>query len=573
MLETLLQIGKIFREAKRLKHHRYIKPAPSPKKNTTITFLSLPVLKDYSFDFNGIQEIPENERSNLYYLTYQTSDSDSSIKTLFGDIYHYQKKENKEGGNYRSIKFSKYSSIKRADEHAALLESDIVKKFRFSLVENTHKIEDVLNLDKNIFLHFDFDGKNWFELDDGKILDEISNLMVSKFATQFSENERWAFDSMLYRTICSGDSKNDIQFPQFDKSKKYRSVGFTIDDVKNLFYAVNYSEKALVTEWDTKSDIKIIVLPRGDNLSSEDIEAFSEQRISEDVLNQISNDEQSFDECFSLMLSDTNQAIVEFDVIFCKVGGNVDNDVLEISAIRKSFLRQRFDEINRVKRNLEKIRKEEIQSELKPFRIIYSFMNILNLYKGSPQKSKKYQSHLFKVLPKIYTGTYYHDKVLLPAFIEKTEFNIRNDQKNYNYNFLKYDYYFLTQIQNSTTDKIMDMENSPSYKAGLLLGKIAKPLGQGKNPKISSFEKNYVGLLSRRISDKRGLMEFSNFINEKLAIHDVAYSDLQKASVEFASIVSQMNETDYLKNECAFGFFESYFKYEPKKNDEENLEF
>ncbi|MBF0586689.1 hypothetical protein INT08_07205 [Prosthecochloris sp. N3] len=554
MLETLLQIGKTFREAGRLKHHRYIKPAPVPKKNTTITFLSLPVREDFSFDFDSIKEIPENERSSLYYLTYQTSDSDSSIKTLFGDIYHFQKKENKEGGNYRSLKFSKYSSVKRADEHAALLESDIVRQFRVSLIKNLDKIEDVLNLDKNIYLHFDFDGQNWFELDDGKVLDEISDLMVSKFATQFSENGQWAFDSMLYRSICSGDAKNDIQFPYFDKSKKYRSVGFAIDDIKNLFYAVNYSENALITERDTKSDIKIIILPKGDNLSSDDLEAFSEQRISEDVLNQISNNEQSFDECFSLMLSDANQAIVEFDVIFCKVGGNVDSDVLEISAIKKSFLHQRFDEINAVKRRLGDVRSEEFQYELKPFKIIYSFMNILNLYKKT--QSRKYQNHLFKVLPKIYTGTYYNDDVLLPAFIEKTEFNIRNDQGDYN--LLKYDYYFLNQIQNSITDKIMEMENCSSYQAGLLLGKMAKPLAY----KINSFEKNYVGLLSRRISDKRGLIEFSNFINEKLAIHDVAYPDLQKASVELASVVGKMNEKDYLKNECAFGFFESFFKYE-----------
>ncbi len=563
MLETLLQIGKTFREAGRLKHHRYIKPAPIHNKKTIITFLSLPVQKDFSFDFNGIREIPENERDKLFYLTYQTSDSDTSIKTLFGDIYRFQKKNGKEGGNYRSVKLSKYSSVKRGDEHADLLESDIVKHFRDSLIKELNKIEEVLSRNGSVFLHFDFDGKNWYELSDGSVLDEISDLMVSKFATQFSESGQWAFDSMLYRSICSGDVKNDIQFPQFDKSKKYRSIGFTIEDIKNIFYAVNYSEKALITEWDTKSDIKIVVLPRGDNLSCEDLEAFSEKRITEDVLNQITNVDQSFDECFSLILSNAGQAVVEFDVIFCKVGGNVDSDVLEISAIRKSYLRQRFDEINLVKRRLEEIRKEELRCELKPFKIIYSFLNILNLYEGSgkKKKSKKYQSHLFKVLPKIYTGTYCHDNVLLPAFVEKIEFNIRNDQGNYN--LLKYDYYFLTQIQNSNTDKIMEMENSSSYKAGLLLGKMAKPLGY----KINSFEKNYVGLLSRRISDKRGLIDFSNFINEKLAIHDMAYPDLQKASVEFASLISKMNENDYLKNECAFGFFESYFKYQSNKSD------
>ncbi len=559
MLETLLQIGKTFREAKRLRHHRYIKPAPVPDKKTIITFLYLPVTEDFSFDFDGIKEIQENARESLFYLKYQTSDSDSSIKTLFGDIYRYKKKDGKEGGNYRSIKFSKYSSVKRADEHADLLTSELVRSFRESLIDELDKIEEILNRDSNIFLHFDFDGKNWYELSDGIVLDEISDLMVTKFATQFSENGQWVFDSMLYRTICSGDAKNDIQFPEFDKLKKYRSAGFTVDEIKSLFYAINYSEKALITEWDTKSDIKIVVLPKGDNLSCEDIEAFFEKRITEDVLNQITNEDGSFDECFSPILSNTSQAIVEFDVVFCKVGGNVDNDVLEISAINKSYLHQRFDEINVIKRELEQIRKEELSYELKPFKLIHSFLNILNLYEGAKQKSKKYQSHLFKVLPQIYTGTYYKDNVLLLAFIEKTEFNIRNDQENYN--LLKYDYYFLTKIQNSTKDKIMEMENSLSYKAGLLLGKMAKPLSY----KINSFEKNYVGLLSRRISDKKGLMNFSNFINEKLAIHDVAYPDLKNASVEFASIISQMKEKEYLKNECAFGFFESYFKYEPKK--------
>lgn len=100
-----------------------------------------------------------------------------------------------------------------------------------------------------------------------------------------------------------------------------------------------------------------------------------------------------------------------------------------------------------------------------------------------------------------------------------------------------------------------DMKNSKSYQAGLLLGRMAQPLDR----KIASFEKNYVGLLSRRISDKQGLLKFANFINEKLAIHDVAYPNLKQASVEFAGLVTDISDREYRKNYCAFGFFESYF--------------
>jgi hypothetical protein len=259
------------------------------------------------------------------------------------------------------------------------------------------------------------------------------------------------------------------------------------------------------------------------------------------------------------------ESIVQFDFVFSKKSDSLsapDVDMVEISGIERSLLVSLSERIREIRYLISKERNALYPKRPKNFinlDIRNAFKNILG---DTTKGQKKYQGHLFKVLPQIYTGTYYQDDTLLHAFIEKVEFNIRNDDENYN--LLKYDYYFLTKIQNSNKDKIMEMENSLSYKAGTLLGKMAKPLNQ----KINSFQKNYVGLLSRRIADKRSLIEFANFINEKLAIHDVAYPDLQQASVEFAEIVSKMSDKEYLKNECAFGFFESYFKYEPKKNEQ-----
>ena len=104
-------------------------------------------------------------------------------------------------------------------------------------------------------------------------------------------------------------------------------------------------------------------------------------------------------------------------------------------------------------------------------------------------------------------------------------------------------------------EDVNNMKNSDSYKAGMLLGRMAQPLRR----EINSFEKNYVGLLSRRIVDKQGLVKFMNFINEKLIIHDVAYRNLRESSVELSNIVNEIDEKQYRKNYCAFGFFESYF--------------
>ena len=99
------------------------------------------------------------------------------------------------------------------------------------------------------------------------------------------------------------------------------------------------------------------------------------------------------------------------------------------------------------------------------------------------------------------------------------------------------------------------MTDSNSYQIGKLLGQLAQPVGW----EIKSFEKNYVGLLSRRIADKEGLIAFSNFINEKLAIHERAYPSLKQKFIELTQLLSGMRDADYHRDYCAFGFFEGYF--------------
>ncbi len=589
MLDTLLQIGKTFREAKRLKHHRYIKPAPlpDPKGKTVIKYLSLPVREDFTFDFDNITEIPENERNSLYYFTFKTSDADGFPKYFWGDLLYGIDAKAKESGNYRfkeekekkkgkELDGAFFKAKKYADDE--IFRGTRIEKFRASFEQYIDQVESIVKTHlthenskatRLVYINFKINGRYWYEFQEE--MDLLNRKILSEFFAFSSHG--LSLRKSLYKTISAPEE--DVQFPHFtDKSLHKVRIFINDEQAMDLVYAIDYSKKAIISE----KNIKIVVFPRGENLKPEHIEDFFEKKgmiddealeISEKKVKEanIKEEEITFDSFFKPFVEEVPESIVQFDFVFSKKSDSLsapDVDMIEISGIEKSLLVSLSERIREVRRLISRERNALYPKRPKNFTnldIRNAFRNILG---DTTKGQKKYQSHLFKVLPQIYTGTYYRDDTLLHAFIEKVEFNIRNDDENYN--LLKYDYYFLTKIQNSNTDRIMEMENSLSYKAGILLGKMAKPLNQ----KINSFQKNYVGLLSRRIADKRSLIEFANFINEKLAIHDVAYPDLQRASVEFAEIVSKISEKDYLKNECAFGFFESYFKYEPKKSDEQS---
>jgi len=94
MLDTLLQIGKTLRESGRLRHHRYIKSAPKKEITKTgsiktdVVYLVLPVREDFTFDFDNLDTDFHNENiiPDFYYLAYKSSDADSLMKYIWGDI-------------------------------------------------------------------------------------------------------------------------------------------------------------------------------------------------------------------------------------------------------------------------------------------------------------------------------------------------------------------------------------------------------------------------------------------------------------------------------------------------------
>ena len=563
MLDTLLQIGKTLRDAGRMRHHRYIKPAPLSEQKSPVVYLSLPVNGDYEFDFDSTSEITDEnvQRNKLFYLTFKSGEADSLVKYIFGDILYGIDKKGGELGYYRmkNEKTNAFgaSSFNRAREDAKFFNGMEIEKFRISFERHIDRIESLLQergRGQQIFLHFDFAGKHWYEFEPE--LQAINQKLLDDFLAE--QNEFYVLRKFVYKTLISGAS----QAPGFDDQNTYKTRAFkSRDEVMDLLYALTYSKKSLISE----RNIKIIILPKGDSLTASHIEKFFERAGLEEAEKaeasvKSANVELDYknllDSLFELPLTNVAESITQFDFVFSKKGGSAstpDVDMVELSGIERSFLAELSERVKQIREPLREERDSVFPKRPKQFAFLDIRKSFLNILGDVTTDKKKYQSHLFKVLPQIYSGTYRRDDVLLPAFVEKTEYNIRNGTPDYN--LLKYDYYFLARLRNTNGDPMDEMKNSKSYKAGLLLGRMAQPLDR----KIASFEKNYVGLLSRRISDKQGFVKFANFINEKLAIHDVAYLNLKQASVELASIVTELSDLEYQKNYCAFGFFEGYF--------------
>lgn len=578
MLDTLLEIGKTLRESGRLRHHRYIKRAPQGDKKTEVVYFSFPVREDFSFDFENISRITDEDfiKHELFYLAYKTSDSDNQVKYVFGDInFGMNAKGDYFPGTYYQLaepdktSHKRKSSFERGEDLVVAFKETAIEKFRKSYSENREFIENFLkeNGDGKIcYLHFDFQGKHWHQFEDE--LKAVNSKLLDDFVKK--QNGKFVLRKSLYKTLASPEK--NLPFPNFTAENIYKTKIFeSSEEVLDLLYAIDYSTKAVITD----NSIKIIILPKGKDLKPDEIEEFFErermkkssgtQKLENEALeeNKLKPKNQSndlagfYDSLFNAPLYEVAENVNEYDFIFSKSGGvsAPDVDMIELAGIERSHLEKTGKRVGAIRQKVEAERSELIKSDkIGLLDIRRSFLNILG---DVTKDKKKYQSHLLKVLPQIYTGTYNRDDLLLPTFIEKAEYNIRNESANYN--LLKFDYEFLTRLRGNENNKIGDEEmknmfESPSFKAGKLLGQLSQPVSW----EIKSFEKNYVGLLSRRIADIDSLMDFAGFICEKLAIHERAYQNLKDKYAEFMSEIKKIHQ-DYDRRYFVVGFFEGYF--------------
>jgi hypothetical protein len=566
MLDTLLHIGKTLRESGKLKYVSYIEPAPRKSGKIDVVYVCLPVSPDFTFDFERIYKTThEYQIDEFYFLKFKTSKADNQVKYIFGDICFGVDKK----GNYLLSTFyqlaeldrkdyKKHSSFDRSKNEATFFRGTLIERFRESFASEKSRIETILqeNGDEQIcFLHFDFQGdkKHWYLFDEE--LKKVSEKVLEESLKKQAEG--YVLDKYIYKTLSS--PQKDLKFPGFSAENVYKTKLFrSIDEVMNLFYALEISLKSIIGV----GKIKINVLPKGDSLKAEQIEDFFSKKglgshsTAVDVIDTYNQP----DEFFLPFTSEGSKNFMQFDIIFSDSSGKHDVDVIELVGLERDLLVELNNRIRDIRQEVETKRGEIIgkSNKIQPLRIRYSYSNILGDF---TKEKKKYQSHLLKVLPQIYKGSYYRDDVLLPAFIEKTEYNIRQGKPNYD--FLKFDYEFLVRLRNKNGDEEMkNMFESASFKAGQLLGQLSQPVSW----QINSFEKNYVGQLSRRVSDIDSLMNFAGFVCEKLAIHDRASRNLKEKYSEFISLVKEIQQ-DYDRRYCVVGFFEGYFgKFEKSEN-------
>ncbi|MCU0328605.1 MAG: hypothetical protein MUE53_06405 [Chitinophagales bacterium] len=599
-LETVIKLGSLYRNSPKigLKRHRYINQTLNDikafEKNKdalgnaiTTTIYRIPVIRNddrFFFDLENIETVfDEDLKQSLIYLNFKTSDKDSDKKYLFGDIIYSNFKDKKgeitENGNYRLSKIEngvikKKSSFYRGEEVAESLKGTIIEKFRIEFERNIEKIEKLLTTHAGVCIHFSFEeDKQWFELDG--VMDLVNSKLMSEFVAQNIETNSISLQKSLFKTI-AGVVKDDQVggvTPNFRKENAYKVKAFkSMDEVIDLLYAVGIAEYVKVS---VGKDLGIVVLPSGESLTVELLENFYSSKntlektaeAEDDILDNTEEAESDdSDSLFGKLVKNEFRDDMKFDLVFIKPAGmsTPSVDLVEVSSIEKSLLKEINKRINEVKSEINNDFEAENLTAKKSLtlEIKYCFKNILS---DKTKAEKKYHFHLLKVLPQIYTGTYFQDPILLPAFIEKVERNTRDGLQNFNY--FKYEFYYLMKIQNF--DNLMTIKQTKSYSIGKNLGIMAEPFAAWRDDcPIKSFEKSYVGNLTRRISNLEEVSKFSVFLNEKLVIHEKTYLEIKEAYQNLLESLGSFGNEKYDKNACALGFFESYFAIRNKKETE-----
>lgn len=610
MLTTLLEIGSVLRKqpgAEGIKYHRYVRPAPRGKKEKgqVPKYYEVAVSDNMNFDLSTATPIYSETiiEEELFYLNYKSSDADSMKKYIFGDICRYQEKipksemftpaeVNFDLGNPNSgAKAFRNHSFDRGRQDAVDLQDPTITTFRKNLERQMDALLAFFEQEKSVYINFRFgnERKHWYELD--VPVEAINTKILRQFVIE-EKGKGYVLVKSLYKTIGSGKETA----PQFSHTSLFKAWAFPdLERVSDLIYAIDISQKAMIR----KGDIKIVVLPRSDQapgssrLSALEIERFLNLRtiraIAEaegDIADRQDDENEEEESSGPELTRPYEQAqqldtITQFDFIFSKASSSPstpDVDVIELSGVSKSRIQELYNQIKVISKWLQEDRIERFQQKNYTFKKTpygLRLLNSINEILGEVgREKKKYSSHLLKILPQIYCGTYIADELLLPAFIETNERKLREGSPSYD--FLRYDLMFLLKIQDvnrgysaparKDIEMLKKVQDTASYRIGQLLGKMARPLRKA----ISSFEKNYVGLLSRRVAQIDDVIALQNFIDQKLILHDRSYPNLKIASRELTALINRFPESGetYNREHCVYGFFESYFEPIPAKTED-----
>jgi hypothetical protein len=185
----------------------------------------------------------------------------------------------------------------------------------------------------SVFLHFEFKGKkSWYDIHScfDIIIKSLNEELTSK-----QQKNLLVPTSFIYPTLCSGNEKNDIQFPNFNFNNSHKSFAFYGNEFLDFLYtsAIIDDKKALNKQkmWVKGTSISIYVFPATyvrQNIKAENYESFFFRNRGEQSL---------FD--FDFLNDDTQQTLfTRFDFVFSDTGGNTTKNLIEISGIERSNL-------------------------------------------------------------------------------------------------------------------------------------------------------------------------------------------------------------------------------------------
>lgn len=587
-LDTVIKIGKFYRQDKYAwKYHDQINSVmkdvdallkyKDKEGNPIATSFYEVQVRDTGgeliFDWDNKQQIlDEDKKRSLYYLNFKTSKKDTSKRYLLGDIiyscYHNKNNELVESGNYkmqmgRSGGEEKKSSFWLGEDIAGEMNNTFIQKFRTEFRNKAGQIESFFKGQASVVLHFNFEGKRWLDMEG--VVDSIDHFLTLNLVQEHTDKKSVVLEKYLYKTL-GGVT------PDFKDSARYKNRLFTRDEIISLMYAGKAAESPLLRF----GNIGVIALPHSDRLDSEMIINFFERKKKtvEKQLEEEEIEEENIqctdDDFFAGLVDNTFDSAMKFDIIFTNIPSSpagVFSDLIEISNVEKSLLVQIHEDIKLQKR----IQQNRAEIEFPGAKIPFSFQirsSFLKILGDVTKDKKKYLFHLLKVLPQIYTGTYYEDPLLLPVFLEKVEYNIRESKQGFG--TLKYDFYFLMSIQKR--NGIMNITQTKSYVLGKNLGIMARQFAAWKEDcPIKAFEKSYVGNLSRRIVSIDELVKFASFINEKLIMHERSkYNEVRQASEALTETIRCFGDEKYNKYNCSLGFFESYYEIKVANKNTEN---
>jgi len=588
-LSTVIKIGKLYRESpSSWQYHDQVKMAMNDvnillkkkdREDRTINtiFYLIPVVKkleSYEFKMDKVIEIQdEDKKAEIYYLNFKTSKKDSEKRYLIGDIvyscFENKKGEIEENGNYRMAKDKKASSFYRCEDATKTINDKFIQQFRNTFRKHSEEIESLLKRNSSVVLHFDFEGKRWIDFEG--ITESIDNILTDSLIEEVEIEGKYSLRSYLYKTL-GGPT------PGFNDSSKYKNRLFFRDEIISLLYASKASEKPTIRI----NSIGIIALPHSDRISALDVVSFFERNKEINSKDQQLDEEEDkeadlyfqgdseSDSLFGAIIDNNFDNTVKFDIVFTSIPGSpagVFYDLIEISNIEKSLLVKISDKIRKIKLSINNLAINE-NPDLKHKPVFDTKTSFLKILGDVTKAKKKFQLHLLKTLPKIYTDTYYNDPVLLPAFIEKVEYNIRNNAQGYS--TFKYNFFFLLKIQK--TDVMTQITNSQSYALGQALGTMARPFAAWRDDcPIKTFEKSYVGNLTRRITSIADVTKFADFLNQKLTIHERAYKNEKDAFLALVNSIKNFQQERYNKHYCSLGFFESYYASFKTENTIKNI--